>query len=72
MLRKALAAAILAALLSTPAAANPAMASGKAKSNQFWWPEQVHLGPLRDHVNPIRTVTTSTTPRLLRVLTSRR
>jgi catalase-peroxidase len=25
------------------------MAPGKAKSNQFWWPEQVDLGPLRDH-----------------------
>jgi catalase-peroxidase len=49
MLRKALPAAILAALLSAPAAANPTMAPGKAKSNQFWWPEQVDLGPLRDH-----------------------
>jgi catalase-peroxidase len=27
------------------------MASGKAKTNQFWWPEQVDLGPLRDHDN---------------------
>ena len=49
MLRKALPAAILAALLSAPAAADPTMAPGKAKSNQFWWPEQVDLGPLRDH-----------------------
>ena len=49
MLRKALPAAILAALLSAPAVANPTMAPGKAKSNQFWWPEQVDLGPLRDH-----------------------
>jgi catalase-peroxidase len=49
MLRKTLPAAILAALLSAPAAANPTMAPGKAKSNQFWWPEQVDLGPLRDH-----------------------
>ena len=49
MLRKALPAAILAALLTAPAAANPTMAPGKAKANQFWWPEQVDLGPLRDH-----------------------
>jgi catalase-peroxidase len=49
MLRKTLPAAILAALLSAPAAANQTMAPGKAKSNQFWWPEQVDLGPLRDH-----------------------
>ncbi len=51
MLRKALPAAILAALLTGPAAANPTMAPGKTKSNQFWWPEQVDLGPLRDHDN---------------------
>ena len=25
------------------------MAAGKAKSNQFWWPDQLDLGPLRDH-----------------------
>ena len=49
MRRKALAAAILAALIATPATADPVMTSGKAKSNQFWWPEQVDLGPLRDH-----------------------
>ncbi len=49
MHRKALPAAILAALLTAPAAADPTMAPGKAKSNQFWWPEQVDLGPLRDH-----------------------
>jgi catalase-peroxidase len=49
MLRKALPAAILAALLSAPASANPTLAPGKVKSNQFWWPEQVDLGPLRDH-----------------------
>jgi catalase-peroxidase len=49
MLKKALPAAILAALFTAPVAANPTMAPGKAKSNQFWWPEQVDLGPLRDH-----------------------
>jgi catalase-peroxidase len=25
------------------------MFSGKAKPNSFWWPDQVDLGPLRDH-----------------------
>ena len=24
-------------------------AGGQAKSNQFWWPDQVDLGPLRQH-----------------------
>ena len=27
------------------------MFSGKAKSNSFWWPDQVDLGSLRDHDN---------------------
>ena len=49
MLKKTLPAAILTALLIAPAAADPTMAPGRAKSNQFWWPEQVDLGPLRDH-----------------------
>ncbi|MGB5261337.1 MAG: catalase/peroxidase HPI [Gammaproteobacteria bacterium] len=26
-------------------------AQGEPKSNQFWWPDQVDLGPLRDHDN---------------------
>ncbi len=26
-----------------------ATAAGQAKSNQFWWPDQVDLSPLRDH-----------------------
>ncbi|NEV64690.1 catalase/peroxidase HPI [Thiorhodococcus minor] len=26
----------------------PAMAAGKAKPNQFWWPDQLNLQPLRD------------------------
>ena len=49
MLKKAIPAAILAALLTAPAAANPAMAPGKPKPNQFWWPDQLNLQPLRDH-----------------------
>ena len=28
---------------------NPAFAQGMAKSNQFWWPEQLDLSPLRAH-----------------------
>ena len=51
MRRKVLPAAILAALIATPVIADPVMTSGKAKPNQFWWPEQVDLGPLRDHDN---------------------
>ncbi|USH05207.1 catalase/peroxidase HPI [Grimontia kaedaensis] len=27
----------------------PAMAQGEPKSNQFWWPDQLNLAPLRDH-----------------------
>ena len=26
-----------------------AFAQGEPKSNQFWWPERVDLGPLRQH-----------------------
>jgi len=29
--------------------ASPAAARSEAKSNQFWWPEQLDLSPLRDH-----------------------
>ena len=28
---------------------SPAFAQDEPKSNQFWWPEQLDLGPLRDH-----------------------
>jgi catalase-peroxidase len=28
---------------------NPAFAEGTPKSNQFWWPEQLDLSPLRQH-----------------------
>jgi catalase-peroxidase len=28
---------------------NPASAQGTPKSNQFWWPENLSLSPLRDH-----------------------
>ena len=41
--------AVLAAVMSLTFSANPAFAQGTPKSNQFWWPEQVDLSPLRDH-----------------------
>jgi catalase-peroxidase len=41
--------AILAIALSPLTPQNPALAQGKAKSNQFWWPEQLDLKPLRQH-----------------------
>ena len=34
----------------------PALAAGEARSNQFWWPEQLDLQPLRQHAvesNPL-------------------
>ncbi|MDD1793722.1 catalase/peroxidase HPI [Enterovibrio sp. ZSDZ42] len=29
----------------------PAFSQGEPKSNQFWWPDQLNLAPLRDHDN---------------------
>ncbi len=49
---------ITAAILSFSLGVNPAVAQaagsdepqqGSAKSNQFWWPDQLNLAPLRDH-----------------------
>jgi catalase-peroxidase len=42
-----LAAAALAAATLVPSGI--AFATGEAKSNQFWWPEQLNLNPLRAH-----------------------
>jgi len=42
-------AAMLAALLSPLAAAGTVAAQGEPKTNQFWWPEQLNLQPLRQH-----------------------
>ena len=28
---------------------SPALAAGETKTNQFWWPEQLNLSPLRQH-----------------------
>ncbi len=35
--------------MATLATASTAVAVGDAKSNQFWWPEQLNLNPLRAH-----------------------
>ncbi len=39
------------AIALSPGAWSENMFSGKAKPNSFWWPDQVDLGPLRDHDN---------------------
>ncbi len=40
--------AAIAIAIATPSQSEN-MFSGRAKPNSFWWPEQVDLGPLRDH-----------------------
>ena len=37
------------ATMTLMVASGPALAQGMAKSNQFWWPDQVDLSPLRAH-----------------------
>ena len=39
----------LIAALAAVLVAGPAFAQGEPKSNQFWWPEQLDLSPLRQH-----------------------
>ncbi len=39
----------LAVAMSLVVPLSPALAQGMPKSNQFWWPEQLDLGPLRQH-----------------------
>jgi catalase-peroxidase len=41
--------AALAAAVSLVVPLSPAVAQGAPKSNQYWWPEQLNLSPLRDH-----------------------
>jgi catalase-peroxidase len=41
--------AAMAIAMSLAAPTSPGFAQGTAKSNQFWWPDQLDLGPLRDH-----------------------
>jgi len=47
--QKTLKAAVLAAALGLPMTAGTALADPMAKSNSFWWPEQLDLSPLRQH-----------------------
>ena len=42
-------AAALSAALALGAVTAPATASDTVRPNSFWWPEQLDLGPLRDH-----------------------
>jgi len=39
----------LAVAMSPVATSSPAFAQGEPKSNQFWWPDQLDLSPLRQH-----------------------
>ena len=47
--RKLIKAAVLAASLSPLALAAPGAMAGAGKTNQFWWPDQLDLRPLRQH-----------------------
>ena len=47
--RKFIKAAVLAASLSPLALAAPGAMAGAGKTNQFWWPDQLDLKPLRQH-----------------------
>ncbi|MDX1919347.1 MAG: catalase/peroxidase HPI [Candidatus Caenarcaniphilales bacterium] len=42
-------AALLTLSLSTATFANPTLNKDEAKTNQFWWPDQLNLTPLRAH-----------------------
>jgi catalase-peroxidase len=42
-------AAALVAMLSMTALSSPVWAEGTPRSNQFWWPDQLDLSPLRHH-----------------------
>ncbi|MDH3280385.1 MAG: catalase-peroxidase, partial [Gammaproteobacteria bacterium] len=41
--------AAIAVVMSPLVASGPALAQGEARSNQFWWPNNLNLKPLRDH-----------------------
>jgi len=50
MLKNALAVVAVMAVLGAPAASgNAGFERGEAKTNQFWWPDQLNLEPLRQH-----------------------
>ncbi|WP_028021961.1 catalase/peroxidase HPI [Enterovibrio calviensis] len=40
---------LLSITLTSLLVAAPAFSQGEPKSNQFWWPDQLNLAPLRDH-----------------------
>ncbi len=42
-------AASISVAISTIALSTSTFAAGEAKTNQFWWPEQLNLSPLRQH-----------------------
>lgn len=42
-------AAAISVAISTIALSTSTLAAGEAKTNQFWWPEQLNLSPLRQH-----------------------
>ena len=42
-------AAAISVAISTIALSTSTFAAGEAKTNQFWWPEQLNLSPLRQH-----------------------
>ncbi|MBT8065794.1 MAG: catalase/peroxidase HPI [Gammaproteobacteria bacterium] len=46
---KLLLSAAFAVIVSLVSPSGVAFAQGEAKSNQFWWPENLNLKPLRDH-----------------------
>ena len=41
--------ATLSVALTLAVLPGPALAQGEPKPNQFWWPEQLDLSPLRQH-----------------------
>ena len=48
--------AAVAVAMSPLLMSSPALAQGEAKSNRFWWPDNLNLSPLRDHAaasNPL-------------------
>ena len=50
MLKKSLPlAAAISVAISTITLSTSALAATVAKTNQFWWPEQLNLSPLRQH-----------------------
>ncbi|MDX2369351.1 MAG: catalase/peroxidase HPI [Colwellia sp.] len=50
MLKKALPiATAISVAITTIVVSSTAIAAGEAKTNQFWWPEQLNLSPLRQH-----------------------